>query len=512
MQKYLLLLPLISFLAISPLLHATEGFLGENPGFDFYSKIDTWTYKIQQKLVTNKVQKSGNFFSFWRKCNSINLIGDAPMDEKVLQDIENQSYGSINVLLKGKAINSDQFHELVTCLAAEYKNLKTDVAKEQGARETVASLGLYADGDKSNSDYDIIYDIERINQIIFSTEIKYKGSKNISSKSLTSLLSGNGPKPLLPSSASIVTPPNPTNSGSSNSSGNTNTVNPPTIDSLLGSSCTNSGITGPVDLSMDESFVQELGSTINGNAGTPPITSGYSASNNPATQWSWSAAKTSANDFYNKMPCQKGSMFCIDVKTVPGGNITLWGGKNVSIEWIVDTFTKHLLPISESSLAYQKMTNNAGSFPIKNLQLWKSIGGLRIYLGNQPQPTRKDKDERTPGRDEAELKAIVECGYIAAWLPTDMARANSVGGMGYVGRWITSDDKWYDVRPLWVAESVATAKLSGCMNEYMAEGRQTYYNSLSTDLTEIQAFTMSMIQEIRDIMSILEPMNDKPVK
>jgi hypothetical protein len=60
------------------------------------------------------------------------------------------------------------------------------------------------------------------------------------------------------------------------------------------------------------------------------------------------------------------------------------------------------------------MTNNAGSFPIKNLQLWKSIGGLRIYLGNQPQPTRKDKDERTPGRDEAELKAIVECGYIAA--------------------------------------------------------------------------------------------------
>ncbi len=206
------------------------------------------------------------------------------MDEKVLQDIENQSYGSINVLLKGKAINSDQFHELVTCLAAEYKNLKTDVAKEQGARETVASLGLYADGDKSNSDYDIIYDIERINQIIFSTEIKYKGSKNISSKSLTSLLSGNGPKPLLPSSASIVTPPNPTNSGSSNSSGNTNTVNPPTIDSLLSSSCTNSGITGPVDLSMDESFVQELGSTINGNAGTPPITSGYSASNNPATQ------------------------------------------------------------------------------------------------------------------------------------------------------------------------------------------------------------------------------------
>jgi hypothetical protein len=512
MQKYLLFFTLISIFVFSPFLYATEGFLGENPGFDFYSKIDTGTYKIQQRLVAIKVQKSGNFYNFWRKCSNIKLIGDAPMDEKVLQDIENQQYGSINVLLKNKSVSTDQFHELVTCLAAEYKNLKKDVAKEQGARETVASIGLYADGDKSNSDYDIIYDIERINQIIFSTEIKYKGSKNISSKSLTSLLSGNGPKPLLPSSASIVTPPNSTNSGSNSSSGNTNTSNPPTIDSLLGSSCTNTGITGPVDIALDESFVQELGSAINGNANNNTTTSGYSASNNPTTQWSGTSSKTSAGDFFNKMPCPKGSMFCIDVKTVPGGNITLWGGKNVSIEWIVDTFTKHLLPISESSLAYQKMTNNAGSFPIKNLKLWKSIGGLRIYLGNQPQPTRRDKDERTPGRDEAELKAIVECGYIAAWLPTDMARANSVGGMGYVGRWITNDDKTYDVRPLWVAESVATAKLSWCMNEYMTEGRQTYYNSLSTDLTEIQAFTISMIQEIRDIMSILEPMNDKPVK
>lgn len=511
MQKYLLFLPFISSLFISPFVFATEGYLGENPGFDFYSKIDTWTYKIQQKLVAQKLKKSSTFATFWRKCRYIRLLGDAPIDERVLQGIENQNYSWINAILKGKVVPLDQYKELTTCLAQEYKNVKNDIAKEQDARETVASIGLYADGDKSNSDYDIIYDIERINEIIFSTEIKYKGTKNISSKSLTSLLSGNSPAPLLSGTASILTPPT-TNSGSNSASGNTNNQNAPTIDSLLWSTCTSSGITGPVDTNLDESFVQELSSVINGNSNTNTSTSGYSASNNPIVQWSWAAPKTSANDFYHKMPCQKGSMFCIDIKTIPGGNITLWGGKNVSIEWILDTFTKHLLPISESSLAYQKMTNNAGSLPTKNLKLWKSIWGLRIYLGNQPQPSRRDKDEQTTAKENAELLAVINCGYISAGLPTDMTLANSIGGVGYAGRWTTMKDKTNDVRPIWVQEAVATAKLAWCMNEYMKEWRQTYYNSLSTDLTEIQAFTKSMVDEIRDLMSILEPMNNLPIK
>lgn len=78
------------------------------------------------------------------------------------------------------------------------------------------------------------------------------------------------------------------------------------------------------------------------------------------------------------------------------------------------------------------MTNNAGSLPIKNLNLWKSIGGLRVYLGNQPQPTRRDKDEQSTEKDEAELKAVIDCGYITAGLPTDLARSNSIGGAGFV--------------------------------------------------------------------------------
>lgn len=92
MQKYLLFLSFISTLFLSPFVHATEGYLGENPGFDFYSKIDTGTYKIQQKLVAQKLKKSSTFASFGRKCKNAKLLGDTPIDERVLQGIENQNY------------------------------------------------------------------------------------------------------------------------------------------------------------------------------------------------------------------------------------------------------------------------------------------------------------------------------------------------------------------------------------------------------------------------------------
>lgn len=40
------------------------------------------------------------------------------------------------------------------------------------------------DGDTSNSDYDIVADIKKINAIIFKKEINYKGSPNNTKKLL----------------------------------------------------------------------------------------------------------------------------------------------------------------------------------------------------------------------------------------------------------------------------------------------------------------------------------------
>lgn len=46
------------------------------------------------------------------------------------------------------------------------------------------------DGDTTNSDYDIITDIEKINMIIFSKDIKYGGERNNSSSAFRDFLAG----------------------------------------------------------------------------------------------------------------------------------------------------------------------------------------------------------------------------------------------------------------------------------------------------------------------------------
>lgn len=66
------------------------------------------------------------------------------------------------------------------------------------------------DGDTTNSDYDIIADIEKINSIIFSKNIKYSGEKNTSAKSFHDFLLGK-PVASLFGEDTPTTTPNTTN-------------------------------------------------------------------------------------------------------------------------------------------------------------------------------------------------------------------------------------------------------------------------------------------------------------
>lgn len=70
--------------------------------------------------------------------------------------------------------------------------------------QKISSVGLYTDGDTTNSDYDIITDIDKIDKILFSEPLKYEGVKNTSSKALSqSLFFGVIPLPLIPEISGI---------------------------------------------------------------------------------------------------------------------------------------------------------------------------------------------------------------------------------------------------------------------------------------------------------------------
>lgn len=74
------------------------------------------------------------------------------------------------------------------CLQERYGAIIQQKRKEVDALQKIASVGLYTDGDTSNSDYDLITDIDKINGILFSENLKYTGTRNIASASLGSFL------------------------------------------------------------------------------------------------------------------------------------------------------------------------------------------------------------------------------------------------------------------------------------------------------------------------------------
>lgn len=60
------------------------------------------------------------------------------------------------------------------------------------------------------------------------------------------------------------------------------------------------------------------------------------------------------------------------------------------------------------------MTMNNSESPIKNLRFVDVIAGLRVYMKEKPQMTRRDKREVTPKSEEEELRDIARCGDASA--------------------------------------------------------------------------------------------------
>lgn len=61
-------------------------------------------------------------------------------------------------------------------------------------------------------------------------------------------------------------------------------------------------------------------------------------------------------------------------------------------------------------------------------------------------------------------------------------------------------------------ESTELARYAGCAESLVSGGRTVYYDSFSTDLTELQAFTNDMMKSIDEMMSLGKILNNKPVK
>ncbi len=122
------------------------------------------------------------------------------IDQRLLDELSVGNYSRLNILASFKKIRmtTSGLASLSQCLVDSYKTLQRAAHEDQDALEIVGNVGLYMDGDNSNSDYDIISDIARINTIIFKEKYDYIGTKNASAQAISKMLVGTSIAPLFP--------------------------------------------------------------------------------------------------------------------------------------------------------------------------------------------------------------------------------------------------------------------------------------------------------------------------
>jgi hypothetical protein len=497
-RKYGLFLIILSMI-FSPLStsYGEDGYFGENPGLDFYSMIEDGSEKMQNGLIQKRLEDFGTYGNLTRTCRTgAPWLDSLRIDERLLKEASAGTYTQIMMIAQSKnvSLTTDSIAAIVNCLQDRYRDIQLEANKELWTLQKLGSLGLYMDGDASNSDYDIITDIEKINTIIFSEDLKYRGSKNTAKSSFNDLLSWKPIRALFGEDDTATG-----NDGGNNGENSDDTISPPLSSVGIGSVCRADGaeVTSVTNL-MNDDFLNDLANTLSqGNDGTEDSGNDYGMSDETDDS---RETQTSASDFFHKIPCD--GIFCIDVKLVSGSKNLLGGGEKRSIEGMLDRHTKIMTPIAGSNLAAQIFTKNTFESALANhLKFGNLIPKPLIYMSCKPQVTRRDKKYDTEESKNAKLLAAYKCAAYFAWLSSDPNIANSTIGWSYgVREGVTPTNIGDTTLPLWPTDPDQNIWAASCVDVALFQWRSAYYNSFSNDLTEIASYTAGMICEIDNIL------------
>ena len=82
------------------------------------------------------------------------------------------------------AYNTEDLQLISNTAVGILRDINTDSAKEAQDSSKAINYGIYADGNKENSGFDLMTDIDNINTILFSQTTNYPSTKNIALDSL----------------------------------------------------------------------------------------------------------------------------------------------------------------------------------------------------------------------------------------------------------------------------------------------------------------------------------------
>lgn len=157
------------------------------------------------------------------------------------------------------------------------------------------------------------------------------------------------------------------------------------------------------------------------------------------------------------------------------------------------------------------MTNNSFQLPFLNTKFANKVAGGGVFIHNSPQITKTDAT--TKEKKEATFDEMYRCALINADLDTDESKNSSIIGASFTRRESNNSENIDNGRiPI---DPQNTSKISGnndCKSILRELHRQKQYESFSTEVNEIAAFTRSMLDIINQNIDTEKVLDSKPIQ
>ena len=114
-------------------------------------------------------------------------------------------------------------------------------------------------------------------------------------------------------------------------------------------------------------------------------------------------------------------------------------------------------------------------------------------MEQRPQKKKQVAIEYTQEMQDAEFEEMRRCAYVSAGLPSDMRRANILWGAWYQLWTNTNTENIDNTEKSLSVINPEDAVVATCMDIAWARSRGKYYESFSTDLTELEWFTAALV-------------------
>jgi hypothetical protein len=538
MKKILIFI--ICFLSFS--IH-TEAFLWEDLWFNLYNSIDEWFEELE--ISQYEYELSWQWKTIRENINNIlanEWIWECIEGEITSSDVTKIFNWEINILVENlkewencKSENWEITNDILLKISKVIEELKIESEKRADEKSEkinrISRIWIYSDGNIKNWPFDLIKDLQDIDQIIFASKINYEWEELLSDDDLLNCITGKEKcfkkaddiASLQPEEPEIIT--NLKERIKNDWTEKEEKEKWETIESELEDNylCVDD-VSAHSWLNPEalENIINDIKNWENNknNLSAPKEENKWSVNSNTQDGEERKFSMSTYKKVNDPWPCY--DFFCITIEFITYQHKLLIWGENISIEYLINRSNKHLKKFASTSLIPAKMSTNNFELGIKDMILEK-LFHMGFIITKKPVPIldiqKPWENSSNNPLNKYSKKKLLEAYYKNIWL--EYSRRNDLS--------ILDQEEWekksvLDTWELTIASSTKkTQNYAQVLEEQskkndilQAQIEQEAHNKELKDFEEqfieLQGFSQSINEYVNSLDSYIKGMLKIPQK